>query len=287
MAVQQHFITVGGLRLHYLERGQGEPLLLLHGYPQNHRCWRHQIAELARYYRVVAPDWFGWGQSERSSNHQADYHAEVERLQQLTQTLGFDHFNLAGHDYGGFLALGFAQRYPRNLKRLAIINSRAHRSFTPAFYRLTAFQCYCARRALLALLFTYGPLYHLHRRTLRNYVPGCFNEAELEDYIGWLRHRSGRRWWTSFFRHYEVAPRRELEEGLANLRLPTAVIWGDADRFCDTTIARDLAARIPNAELTILPGVGHFSVEEAPDAVLRALEQWLARPKTGQPYHDI
>jgi pimeloyl-ACP methyl ester carboxylesterase len=54
-----------GARIFFVEAGQGEPVLLLHGYPQSHLCWRDQIDALAQSHRVVAPDWLGWGEPER------------------------------------------------------------------------------------------------------------------------------------------------------------------------------------------------------------------------------
>lgn len=273
--LKRHFIEVDGLRLCYHEDGTGEPLLLLHGYPQNHRCWRYQIPALAEQHRVVAPDWFGWGESERSLDHRPDYDSEVARLETLADALGLERFNLAGHDYGGFLALGFAQRYPHRVRRLAILNSRAHRSFDARFYRVMAATGYAARRPGLRHALAAAPLYALHRREMTRHAPDSFSAAELEGYIGWLKQGAGRQWWVHFFRHYQVRPRADLDAGLADLHCPTAIIWGDADPYCNVAIARDLAARIPHAELTVLPGIGHFSPEHDPQTVLRALYAWL------------
>ncbi len=66
-------MTVAAARVRCLDRGEGEPVLLLHGYPQNHSCWRAQISALAATRRVIAPDWFGWGASERPPGAACDY----------------------------------------------------------------------------------------------------------------------------------------------------------------------------------------------------------------------
>jgi len=270
--------VIAGATLRYLDLGTGEPLMLLHGYPQSHRCWRFQAQELARTHRVIAPDWFGWGESQRSLALAPEYGAEVERIGLLGDALGLGSFNLAGHDYGGFLALGFCLRAPERVARLAILNSRAHRSFSPAFYRRTALQCWMARRSLPRALLAALPAYRLHRRELVRYVPRSFSDETLEHYIGWMRGAEGRRWLAHFFRHYDVHPRAELAAGLAGIDVPTAVIWGERDRYCPAAIAHELADRIPGAVLSLVATARHFVAEEAPEAVLEALRAWLARP---------
>lgn len=271
-------LRVEGATVRYFELGAGEPLLLLHGYPQNHRCWRHHAAALAATHRVIAPDWFGWGESERRFDIEPEYDAEVARIGLLADALGLGRFNLAGHDYGGYLGLGFAQRAPDRVLRLAILNSRAHRSFAPGFYRLMALSCLAARTPVLRTLLASLPLYWLHQLELRRYVPDAFTAGAVEDYVGWLRSRHGRRWWVHFYRHYEAPPRPALDAGLKRLPQPTAVIWGERDRYCPVGIGNDLAARIPNASLTCIPDAGHFVLEESPEPVLAALNDWLARP---------
>ncbi|MGH8629575.1 MAG: alpha/beta fold hydrolase, partial [Burkholderiales bacterium] len=101
----------------------------------------------------------------------------------------------------------------------------------------------------------------------------------LESYIGWMRSKEGRDWFVQFFRHYELRPRPEFDAGLEKLTQPTAVIWGERDPFCSASIARDLAARIPGASLTLIPDAGHFVMEQSPERVLTALRQWLDRAR--------
>ena len=60
--------SVDGLRVAYVEEGSGEPIVLIHGYPQNHKTWRAQIPHLAKTHRVIALDWPGWGDSERPAS---------------------------------------------------------------------------------------------------------------------------------------------------------------------------------------------------------------------------
>src|SRR5262249_21998173 len=124
---------IDGARLAYREAGSPdrEAVVLVHGYPANHLSWRHQIPVLAQSHRVLALDLIGWGESERPRSLAFDYDTEVGRLRRALDALGLDQVNLFGHDYGGFLSLGFAQRHPHRVRRLAILNSRAHGTFVP------------------------------------------------------------------------------------------------------------------------------------------------------------
>ncbi|MDQ1046444.1 pimeloyl-ACP methyl ester carboxylesterase [Streptomyces sp. V4I2] len=93
-------VLVDGARTACWESGpsDGEPVLLLHGYPANHRSRRHQIPALARECRVIAPDLLGWGRSERPLHLRFDYDTEVARVGRLLDALGIETVHLAGHD---------------------------------------------------------------------------------------------------------------------------------------------------------------------------------------------
>jgi pimeloyl-ACP methyl ester carboxylesterase len=272
-------VAVDGLRVRYSDVGTGAPVLLLHGYPQNHRCWRHQVGALARGHRVIAPDWPGWGQSERSFRHAVEYSLEVDRIGLLLDRLHLERVTLVGHDYGGFLGLGFVIRHPRRVERLALINTRAHRTFSSATYPLFWAQRFAACRPWLKWIFQCLPLGSIHRLLLRRHVAqGCFDERELDDYVGWLDRRDGRLWLAHFNSHYDPVPRPELARGLSAIRCPTAVIWGDRDPYLPFSIAEELARGIGGARLYRVAGADHYVMEERPDEVTAALAELLALP---------
>jgi pimeloyl-ACP methyl ester carboxylesterase len=271
-------LILDGVRLRYREAGAGEPLVLLHGYPQSHECWRHQIGALARTHRVIAPDWQGWGESERSLNLSCEYGAEVERIARLFDALGLETANLCGHDYGGFLGLGFLIRFPQRARRFAILNSRAHRTFPPPYYRQFWLQSFLGRWPGLRTLLMSQRIGDLHRRRLARYVrKACFDASQLERYVAWMDTPQGKRWFVHFFAGYRVQVRPELALGLASIRCPTAVIWGDRDPYCPFSTAEDLVARILDAALHRIAGADHYVMEERPAEVLQALQDWLRR----------
>ncbi|HEX2129137.1 MAG TPA: alpha/beta fold hydrolase, partial [Solirubrobacterales bacterium] len=144
-------VTVDGAKVACWEAGEpgAEPVLLLHGYPANHVCWRHQIPALARSHRVIAPDLLGWGESDRPLHLRFDYQTEVGRIGKLLDALEVEAVNLFAHDYGGFLSLGFAQANPRRVRRLAILNSRAQSTFVPRWFAVFGFLTLAGRTPVL------------------------------------------------------------------------------------------------------------------------------------------
>ncbi|MEV0028478.1 alpha/beta hydrolase [Nocardia sp. NPDC050793] len=273
-----HTTMVAGARLRYLAQGEGETLLLLHGYPQNHSCWRAQISALAATRRVIAPDWFGWGASDRPPGADCEYNSEVALIPALLDALELDRVDVAGHDYGGYLAVGFAVAHPDRLRRLAILNSRAHRTFPAPYYLLFAALGAQARQPALRRLLMSAPLGKLHRRAMQRYVRrDAFDTAMLDDYVGWMDTRSGRERYADYFAGYSVRPQPQLAD-LSVIDCPAAIIWGDRDTACPFTIAQDLARRLPDATLTRIHGADHYVMEERPAEVTDALLTWLQRP---------
>ncbi len=271
-------LQLDGVRLQARLAGQGPPILLLHGYPESHLAWRHIIGELSQENRVVAPDWCGWGDSERRLDLDHTFAGEVARLARLIKLLGLERATVVGHDYGGLLALGLTIRHPDLVGRLALLNTRAHRTFPHLFFLATALTCWLARTPLLWHLIRVLPLRFFHEVGFRMFMGRQHLEpAALDHYVGWLSTDVGKRWYARFFAQYQVMPHEELKKGLHHICVPTAVIWGDRDAWAPPAVARQLAQRIPGAELTWIRGGRHFILEEHPTDVVRGIKALLRR----------
>jgi len=269
--------SVDGLRIVVFEAGAGEPCLFLHGYPQSHKSWSKVAAQMTSH-RIVAPDWFGWGQSERSVMSAPTYEREVARIGMLLDSLGIKECNLVCHDYGGFIGLGFAISNAHRVRRLAVINSRAQGDFAPSSYVMFNLLAFIARLPWGEEIFSTLPMLGIHRRQLLGYVRNqSFSLAELNEYLEFLCDRAGRRWLGHLYRHFQATRRRELRAGLRSLCMPAAVIWGDRDPYSPLTIGLELSRLLPCAKFTRLSGVDHFSPEQSPDLVAAALLQLLSR----------
>jgi pimeloyl-ACP methyl ester carboxylesterase len=112
---------VNGIRLHWVERGDGPLVVLLHGFPEFWWSWRHQIAPLARNFRVVAVDMRGFNDSDKPAGGY-DLATLATDVRDLIDRLGGPAL-VAGHDWGGIVAYQLAMDWPDRLRRLAILNA--------------------------------------------------------------------------------------------------------------------------------------------------------------------
>ena len=120
--LRHNYATVDGLKLHYVIAGQGEPVLLIHGFPQTWYEWREIIAELARKYTVIAPDYRGAGESERPQGGY-DKHTVMEDLRGLVHQLGFKKLRVVGHDIGVMVAYRYAAVHPDEVQQLVLMDA--------------------------------------------------------------------------------------------------------------------------------------------------------------------
>ena len=116
-----HMATVNGIQLHYVIGGQGDPIVLLHGWPQTWYEWRHVMPALAKNYTVVAPDIRGFGDSSRPLTGY-DGNTTAEDIHQLMSQLGFDKIILVAHDVGAQTAYSYAAAHPNNVSKLVLMD---------------------------------------------------------------------------------------------------------------------------------------------------------------------
>lgn len=123
MEISHHtFSGIDGTHLHYAMVGSGEPLVLLHGWPQSWREWIHIMPALAAQFTVIAPDLRGFGDSAKPSSGY-DKQTVAKDIFALIEHLGFKKVNLAGHDIGMMVAYEMAASNPGLIKRLAVLDA--------------------------------------------------------------------------------------------------------------------------------------------------------------------
>lgn len=120
---QPRFIETSGFRMHYVDEGEGETILCLHGEPTWGYLYRSFIPPLARHYRVVVPDHMGFGKSETPQNRTYHLNEHIDNLEALIFSLDLHDITLVLHDWGGTIGGGFALRHPERIKRLFLMNT--------------------------------------------------------------------------------------------------------------------------------------------------------------------
>jgi pimeloyl-ACP methyl ester carboxylesterase len=120
--IRRHKADVNGVRLHYVTAGRGDPVLLVHGFPQTWHEWRHLIGPLAERFTVIAPDYRGAGHSSRPPGGY-DKRTMATDLRELVRHLGLDRVSIIGHDIGLMVAYAYAARFPDATSKLVVIDA--------------------------------------------------------------------------------------------------------------------------------------------------------------------
>ena len=120
--IEDRFAEVNGVRLHYLVAGNGNPVILLHGYAQNSHMWRPLMLQLAKSHTVIAPDLRGFGQSSKPMTGY-DKKTMAQDVHALAQALGYQHEVVVGHDIGLMVAYAYAAQYPNEVDRIVLMDA--------------------------------------------------------------------------------------------------------------------------------------------------------------------
>src|SRR5436190_1165355 len=119
--VEHGWADVDGLRIHYAQAGEGEPLVLLHGWPQHWWCWRHVIEPLSKRYRVICPDLRGMGWSE-GSKHGYSWHGMARDVIDLLDEIGVSDFRLIGRDWGLVIGYRAVFNWPDRIRQFVALS---------------------------------------------------------------------------------------------------------------------------------------------------------------------
>ena len=278
-------VDVGEVRLAITEAGEGEPVILLHGFPELSYSWRHQVAALAAAgYHAVAPDLRGYGQSDRPTAVDA-YAAPklVGDVAGLIGALGEDSAHIVGHDWGGGLAWGLAGAMPHLVRSLTILNAPQG----PVSARMRREDPDQQAKSWYMLLFQFAGVAEAYLsaddyRNLRRFVfdtaaPEAFPPEEQRVFIDALSKDGALTAALNYYRA-NMPPASLLREPPEppEIAVPTMIIWGEADAYMNIELMERSAATVTGPlRIERLPGVSHWVQQEAPDAVNALLVDFL------------
>lgn len=271
--VSHHFVDVGGVTLHYAEAGAGEPLVLLHGWPQHWYMWRNQIPELARHYRVICPDLrgFGWSEAPARGYDKDQLAADVIAL---CDALGIRRFRLAGHDWGGWVGFLICLYQPERVVRYLALNI-PHPFGSPGALKPRVvlrfwYQAVIAAPLLGSMLLRRTSFV---RRLLRAAArAGTWDERTLSAYAGRFRQPERAAASVQLYRTFLLRELPAVMRGRYRrhrLMTETLLLFGVEDIAIDPALLDGYEPYAERMSVERFEGAGHFIAEEAPEAVTR------------------
>lgn len=289
---QPRFSTASGFRMHYVDQGAGEPVVLLHGEPTWGYIYRRFIAALSKRWRVVVPDHMGFGKSETPPDRRYTLRTHVENLSALLDELELDGITFVGQDWGGPMLAAYTVRHPDRVRRIVLLNSLCGYGAwvaapgspkPPPLHKSDWFRWVAAGledgtyaatmrdlgRQAGPLMARLGLRSRLGAAQLRAYAAPFATPEECEGaYQFPLDVALGR------IRSYLL----EGRPGVEALRTkPAMLAEGMLDRAIQPEAAiADFSALFPDGPVFRLDEAGHFCQEDAPEELIGLIERFLA-----------
>jgi len=280
-------IETSGATIHGRKGGDGPPLLLLHGYPQNHLIWHCIANQLAEHFTVVAADLRGYGDSTKpkTDDTHAPYSKRAMAQDQVDvmTTLGFDSFMVAGHDRGGRVGHRMALDHPNRVEKLSVLDivpthklyHNVTREFATGYYHwFFLIQPFDLPEKLIGN----DPEYYLLRKTGNLGGADKFNPDALAEYI---RCFSDPRTIHASCEDYRAAASIDLEHDEADLSVklacPVQALWGEFGQMHGQfDVLETWRERALDVSGKALP-CGHFLPEECPEETLQEFLNFFAK----------
>jgi pimeloyl-ACP methyl ester carboxylesterase len=268
---------LSGGEIAYDALGYGPPVILVHGTPGRSYVWREVASRLADRFTVYVFDLLGFGESERREGLDVSIAAQARLLAELVETWGLAEPAVAGHDIGGAISLRAHLLEHVPFSRIALIDAVALRPWiTPT------------TRHVKAHLDVYGTMptqvfEAIVASHLRTATHEPMDETALEAYLDQWTGELGQRLYLQKDAQLDEDDTAAFEPLLPSIEVPVRIVWGEHDAWLPPTTAERLNETIPSSDLRILPGTGHFAMEDSPDEVTAALEEFFAAgsPATG------
>ena len=276
------FVNAGGLRQHVVIGGDGPPLLLVHGWPQNWYQYRALMPALARDFTVIAVDQRGMGLTEKPKSGY-DSATLANDLVALMDALGYERFSVVGLDTGMVISYALAADHPERVARLVVGEAPLPGVTVPR--PLPLFLPGPAVPLLFHLAF--NRLDGLNEQLVRGREDLFFSfifDAEatikLPDYAvryyanGFASSRAALRGSFGFYRAWDATTAQNEPRQMTKLTMPVLAIGGETSSMSAPEVLMKNVAN--DVQGLVIPGAGHFVAEEAPDAVLAGLTTFLA-----------
>jgi pimeloyl-ACP methyl ester carboxylesterase len=273
--IKDRFAQLNGVRLHYLIAGKGDLVLLLHGYAENSHMWRPLMVEVAKTHTVIAPDLRGFGQSSKPTSGY-DKKTMAQDVHALTQSLGYQHEIVVGHDIGLMVAYAYAAQYPSEVDRICLMDA-----FLPGvgdwksvwllrdlwhfhFYGETPLKLVSGRERIY-----FEHFWNDFAANPKHSVP----EADRQFYARSYAQPGAMRAGFEVFRNFEQDAKDFAQFAETKLTMPMLVLTGE--KASGQFLIEQARLVDTNVEGVVIKGKGHWLMEEAPEQVIPRLVEFI------------
>ncbi|MDB4286022.1 alpha/beta fold hydrolase [bacterium] len=280
---ESNYLTIGGHRYHYIEEGEGDPVVMIHGNPSWSFYYRELIPKLSSHYHCLAPDHIGMGYSDKPGDEAYNYTLpqRVKDLEEFLEAKGVrQNITLIVHDWGGAIGMSYARRHPEAIKKIVVLNTAAFhlpeskkfpfslwitRTFLGAFF-VRAFNAFSAGAAQIGV-----------RRTR---MSSEVRRAYCAPYNSWKNR-------IATLRFVQDIPLKKGDPGFdyvtdleSHLHLfqntPLLIAWGLKDIVFDKHFLNKWIEYLPHAQVHRFEDCGHYILEDAQEEVGKLIVDFLA-----------
>lgn len=272
---QAHYFSINGTQLHYIDEGQGDVILLVHGTPSWSFDFRYQIQHLSKFYRCIALDHIGFGLSDKPEKYDYSTQNHAKMLAQLIEYLGLKQIILVVHDFGGLIGFDYALKFPDNIQKIVVLNSWLwDASNEPSYQKMKKI----LKSPLLPFLYKYLnfsprfllPLSFFDKSKLTKGVHKQYTSpfSKPSERMGTLAFAKSllndQLWFESLWQKRQVLENK-----------PFLFIWGMKDSFILPQYLDKFASAFPEKTIVKLENCGHFPQEEEKESVLAAIQAFI------------
>ncbi|ABC29318.1 predicted Hydrolase or acyltransferase (alpha/beta hydrolase superfamily) [Hahella chejuensis KCTC 2396] len=253
------FMEVDDLQIHYRDVGEGPTIVLLHGIMSSLHTWEGWIEELRKNYRVIALDLPGYGLTggpEDADDFDEDY--VYTRFSKFIRRLELTRFSLAGNSFGGYLSARYAAEHPEQVEKLILVDPVGYpQEHTPKVFDL-------ATMPVVGTLANYvQPPFLVTRNVEQVYGdPKRISQDNLYRYVHMSQRPGARKIYVRTMRIMKEAAAEQRNLPFADIRSPTLLMWGEADRWVPIKLAERWRGDVRNIKFISYPDVGHVPMEE-------------------------
>ncbi|TXT62498.1 MAG: Soluble epoxide hydrolase [Promethearchaeota archaeon] len=277
---EERFIQINGIKLHTVITGKGDPVILLHGFPDFWFGWKKIMVKLKDEFQLIAPDLKGFNLSDKPTNVK-EYGLEllVEDVKTLALQLGLQKFSLAGHDWGGVIAWAFAEKYPTLLDKLIILNAPHYKIFQKKIQNNKT-----QKRAsgYISQLIKPNSDQLLKKNNFQMLQFAVFENARKKDAFSEEDREKYMEAWSqpgalqASVNYYRANRRYDDWSGVID-KVPTLVLFGMKDTFIKPTVLEGLSEYVKDLKIIKDEESSHWVIHDNPDFVSTNIRDFLRK----------